>query len=157
MRYAGPRLAVGLVGAVLGLWGAWLIFGSADVADLVNIAIWLGGGVIAHDLLIAAITFGVAAVATRLLPQVARAPATVGFVVLGTITVVAIPFLGRFGARANNPTLLDRNYVGGYLTIVAIVVLCVVAASIIRSRHLNSASSSARSESRAATSDGARQ
>ncbi|MGB5953521.1 MAG: hypothetical protein WBG57_13525 [Ornithinimicrobium sp.] len=135
MRATIPRIAIGALGLALALWGLWLISGSADSADVVNIALWLGGGVIAHDGLIAGITLGVAAIATRVLPRVARAPATVGLVVIGTITVVAIPFLGRFGAREDNPTLLDRNYTAGYLGIVAIVVACVVIATMIRARR----------------------
>ena len=39
-----------------------------------------------------------------------RAPAVAGLVVLGSVTLLAIPVLGRFGARADNPTLLDRHY-----------------------------------------------
>ena len=34
----------------------------------------------------------------------------VGLVVWGGLTVMAIPVLGRFGALAANPTLLDRPY-----------------------------------------------
>ncbi|MGB7450274.1 MAG: hypothetical protein WA892_14270 [Ornithinimicrobium sp.] len=137
----GLRYAVGAGGVLLGLWGVWLILGSADTADLVDIAIWLAGGVVAHDVLIAAVTLVVAALATRALPDVARAPATVGLVVVGTFTVVAIPFLGRFGASATNETLLDRNYVAGYLIVVAIVVAAVVATSLARARALTRATS----------------
>ena len=35
---------------------------------------------------------------------------SVGFVVLGSVTLLAMPVLGRFGARPDNPTLLDRDY-----------------------------------------------
>jgi hypothetical protein len=134
------RYAVGGAGVLLGLWGLWLISGSADADEMVSIGIWLAGGVVAHDVLIAAVTLIVAALATRVLPSVARAPATVGLVVLGTFTVVAIPFLGRFGASATNETLLDRNYVAGYLLVVALVVAAVVVSSLLRPRtHTGSA------------------
>ena len=63
---------------------------------------------------LAPLTIG-AAVAARLLP---RAPAGRGrrsaLVVLRTVTVTAIPVLGPWGARPDNPTLLDRNYVAGW-------------------------------------------
>ena len=52
---------------------------------------------------------GVAAAPGRL-----RAPAAAAFVVLGSVTLLAIPVLGRFGARPDNPTLLDRHYVAGW-------------------------------------------
>ena len=50
-----------------------------------------------------------------LLPRAARAPAVVGFVVLGSVTLLAVPVLGRFGARPDNATLLDRDYVVGWV------------------------------------------
>ncbi len=120
---AGVRYAVGGLGVGVGLWGAWLIFGSADFGDLLNLAIWMGGGVIANDGLIAVICLVAGAVTMRVLPKRARGLAAVGFVILGTISVVAIPFLGRFGAREDNPTLLDRDYVGAYLVLVVVVVV----------------------------------
>ncbi|MGB3761772.1 MAG: hypothetical protein WA966_01015 [Ornithinimicrobium sp.] len=132
---AGVRFAVGALGVGIGLWGAWLIFGSADSSDLLSIAIWLGGGIIANDGIIAVVSLVVAAVAMRLLPKPARAPAAVALVVVGTITVVAIPFLGRFGAREDNPTLLDRNYVAGYGVLVLIVVVAVTAFAFYRTRQ----------------------
>jgi hypothetical protein len=119
----------------VGLYGAWLLLSRADAGDLLSLAFWLGGGVLAHDVGVAAVTLMVAVLAMRWLPSAARMPAAAGLVVLGTLTVVAIPFLGRFGAREDNPTLLDRNYVGGYLVVVALVVICVVVASVVRSRH----------------------
>ncbi|MGI8948860.1 MAG: hypothetical protein ACR2FV_12995, partial [Ornithinimicrobium sp.] len=117
------RVVLGALGVLAGLWGVWLILGSADLSDLVNLTIWLGGGIIAHDVGVAAVSLVLAAVGARFLPEASRKPAAAGLVVLGTITVVAIPFLGRFGARASNPTLLDRNYVGGYLAIAALVLI----------------------------------
>jgi hypothetical protein len=48
---------------------------------------------------------------------------TAGAVVLATVTVVAVPVLGRFGARADNPTLLDRNYVLGWLALATLTVV----------------------------------
>ena len=38
-----------------------------------------------------------------------------GGVVLGSLTLLAIPVLGRFGERPDNATLLDRNYTVGWL------------------------------------------
>jgi len=129
------RPAIGALGVLVGLYGAWLLLSRADAGDLLSLAFWLGGGVLAHDVGVAAVTLMVAVLAKRWLPSAARMPAAAGLVVLGTLTVVAIPFLGRFGAREDNPTLLDRNYVGGYLVVVALVVICVVVASVVRSRH----------------------
>ena len=48
-------------------------------------------------------------------PRSVRAPAAVALVVLGSVTLLAVPVLGRFGARPDNPTLLDRDYSAGWL------------------------------------------
>ena len=46
-------------------------------------------------------------------------------VVLGPLTLIAVPVLGRFGAKADNPTLLDRPYWLGYAVVVGLVLLLV--------------------------------
>ncbi len=56
-------------------------------------------------------------------------------VVLGSLTILAIPMLGRFGAKADNPTLLDRNYWLGWSLIAVLVVAGVVVASVLRARQ----------------------
>jgi hypothetical protein len=46
-------------------------------------------------------------------------------VVWGSVTVLAVPVLGRFGARDDNPTLLDRPYFVTWLVGCAVTVLLV--------------------------------
>ena len=43
--------------------------------------------------------------------------------------------LGRFGARPDNPTLLDRDYLVGWLVLAGVVLLVTVVASLVRSRR----------------------
>jgi hypothetical protein len=62
----------------------------------------------------------------RLLPAARRAPVAAGFVVLGTLTVLAVPVLGRFGERADNPTILDRDYTAGWLVVAALTLAAVL-------------------------------
>ena len=49
-------------------------------------------------------------------------------------TTVPHPVLGRFGARADNPTLLDRDYLAGWLVLAALVAVGVAAGTLVRSR-----------------------
>ena len=72
------------------------------------------------------------AVGARVVPGGFRAPAAAGLVVLGTVTLLAVPVLGRFGARPDNPTLLDRHYTLGWLVLAAVVLLAVVVAGLVR-------------------------
>ncbi len=40
---------------------------------------------------------------------------------LGPLTLLALPVLGRFGVRPDNPTLLDRHYWSGWIAVVVVV------------------------------------
>jgi hypothetical protein len=53
--------------------------------------------------------------------------------------VVAVPVLGRFGARPDNPTLLDRPYVLGWLVLAALTLLGAAGAVAVRGRLAGSA------------------
>jgi hypothetical protein len=116
------RLLLGFLGVAMGSFGA-LRFLQLDVEDIVNAVLWLAGGVLVHDAIIAPLTLLVTLVAGRLVPAPARTRVVVGVVVLATVTATAIPVLGRWGARPDNPTLLDRNYVAGWLVFAALVLL----------------------------------
>lgn len=129
------RLGLGALGVLLGLYGAYLLLSRQDLDQLVSAAIWLGGGVVAHDGLIALASLAAVAVGARVLPASARPAAAVGFIVLGSLTLIAIPMLGRFGAEPDNPTLLDRSYWLGWSGIVVIVVAAVAVAALLRARR----------------------
>lgn len=127
------RWLLGIVGVLLGLYGGWLLLRRGH--DLLNVAEWLAGGVILHDAALAGLTLAIAAIGLRLAPAPARAPLTVGFIVLGSVTLLAIPVLGRFGARPDNSTLLDRDYTAGWLVLLALTSVSVIAATAVRSRR----------------------
>ncbi|MGD9960091.1 hypothetical protein [Nocardioides sp.] len=128
------RLLIGAPGVLVGLYGLFLLL-QLGLDNLFATALWAAGGVIAHDGILAPVVLAVCLVAARLLPAAARAPATVALVVLGTLTVVAIPVLGRFGARADNTSLLDRAYVPAWLVIAGLTLAAVVLASVLASRN----------------------
>ena len=120
------------VGALL--YGAWLTW-EIGSAQWLSLGKWLAGGVVAHDLVLAPIVVVAGVIGSRLLPSFARAPVAVAVVVWGTLTLLAIPFLGRFGATASNPTLLDRPYRLSWFIGTAVVAAAVVLASFFRRRR----------------------
>jgi hypothetical protein len=127
------RLGVGAGGLAAATYG-FVVMGESGLTNIVRTLYWLAGGVIAHDGLLAPATLVIVGVATRLLPAWARGPAAVGLLVLGSLTLMAIPVLGRFGARPDNPTLLDRNYTAGWLLVATITCASVVAVALVRRR-----------------------
>ena len=126
-------MSLGALGVVLGLYGGWLVLSRGH--DTLNLAVWLVAGVVLHDAVLALAVLAVGAVILPVLPEAAKGPAVVGFLVLGSATLFAVPVLGRFGARADNPTLLDRNYWAGWLVLAALTVVAVGAATLVRSRR----------------------
>ena len=111
------------------------VFLSGDrFGDLVGVGAWLAGGVVAHDAVIAPLVIVVGALGVPRLPSAFRAPVVAGLVVLTTVTLMAVPVIGRFGAKADDHGLLNRPYVALWLLFAALVVVAVVIASWVRRR-----------------------
>jgi hypothetical protein len=128
------RLAIGGVGVLVGLFGAYLLLSRQDHDQLFSAAIWLVSGVVLHDFVLAPVVLVVVALGGRVVPAAFRGPAVAGLVVLGTVTLLALPVLSRMGERADNPSLLDRHYTLGWLVLAALVVAAVVVAGLARRR-----------------------
>jgi hypothetical protein len=116
------RLLIGALGLAMGAFGALRLL-QLDRPDVVDAVLWLAGGVAVHDGVVAPLTIGLVVLATRVVPASGRRRITVGLVVLATVTATAVPVLGMWGARPDNPTLLDRDYVRGWVVFGALVLL----------------------------------
>ncbi|MEP6816189.1 MAG: hypothetical protein ABI873_11625 [Marmoricola sp.] len=116
------RWLFGGAGLAVGAYGVYLLL-SLGLSNLLAALYWLAGGVILHDGLIGPALIVVGVGVAMLVPHRVRAPVAAGLIVLGTVTMTAIPMLGRFGAKPDNPTLLDRNYTVGWLVFAALVAL----------------------------------
>ena len=125
----GLRALVGGLGIGAGVYCAVLLL-DVCLDNLRAAAIWLVGGVVLHDGVLAPLTIGVCFLVARARRGSLPAPVVVGAIVLGTVTLSAVPVLGRFGARPDNPTLLDRNYVLGWLGLVSLTIAVAVVANL---------------------------
>jgi hypothetical protein len=124
-------LVLGLLAAAYGLWLLLDLGWANNRATLV----WLIGGVVLHDGVFSVLVLVGSLLALRLAPRDRLAPWVVGLVILVPVTLVGIPELGRFGARADNPTLLDRNYWLGWSVLVTLVVLGVLVGAVVAARR----------------------
>lgn len=128
------RLGLGALGVAGMLWGVWSLADDGREA-LVSVAIWLAGGVIIHDFVMAPIAVAVTVVTARFLPAPARMPAAAAFIVWATCSVAFIAVLSGQGGKAGNDTILDRNYTLTWIVFTVLLAAVATAASVNRARH----------------------
>ena len=128
------RLALLVLGLAAGTYGGWRLL-DLGWANTRATLVWLVGGVVLHDGVFAPLVLVVAVVAVRVLSPDRLATGVVALVVLVPVTLLAIPELGRLGARADRPTLLDRDYWLGWSVLVTLVVVAVAAGTLVSTRR----------------------
>ncbi|MFL6173165.1 MAG: hypothetical protein ACJ716_09785 [Marmoricola sp.] len=129
------RVLLGAVGVGVAAYGVSLLL-DLGLGNLRATVEWVIGGVVLHDGVLAPLTIAIGYVVVRLgRGKPVPGPVVVAGLVLGTVTVAAIPVLGRFGARSDNPTLLDRHYVLGWAVLAAVVVGISLVAMLVRARR----------------------
>jgi hypothetical protein len=124
------RVLLGALGIAAAAYGGWSLLGEG-LTDVVTTALWLAGGVVLHDFVLVPLTLGVCWLGARVLPAGRRAAVAVGLVVLGTLTLLAVPVLGGWGANRDNPTILGRDYSTGWLVVATLTVAGVLAGPIL--------------------------
>lgn len=128
------RLVLGAAGLGVIAWGAWLVLGLGP-DQWPSLGLWLAGGVFGHDALLAPLVVLLGMLLVHLVPAPARAPLTVALIVWGSITLLAVPVLGRFGALPDNPTLMDRPYQMSWWILSAVVVAAVALGTFVQARR----------------------
>ena len=126
------RLSLGAVGVAAAAYGVLLLL-DLGWDNLVATAAWLVGGVLLHDAVLAPATILVC-FAGRSLGRW-RGAFAAGLLILGTITLAAVPVLSGGGIRADNPTLLDRPYWTGWFIVASLVGIGVGAIGLFSTRR----------------------
>lgn len=116
------RAVLATVGVLAAAYGGVRLLGLGW-SNLLATAPWLVGVVVSHDGLLAPLVVLAGAAAARTLPTWSHRATLVVLLVLGPLTLLGVPALGRFGAKADNPTLLDRPYFAGWLTVTGLVLV----------------------------------
>ncbi len=122
------RLGLGALGLVATAYGLLLVV-ALGPGQLGSVFVWVVGGVLVHDAVLAPLVVALGVLAVLSTSRWWRSPLLWALVVLGPLTLVAVPVLGRFGARSDNNTLLDRPYWAGYVLVATVVLILVVAAA----------------------------
>jgi hypothetical protein len=125
------RVIFALAGLGILAWGVLRLLPVFKSPDVVSALIWLGGGPVLHDALLAPIVAMVGTLLARVLPRSWRQAVTVGAVLSGVLVLIAVPALWR--SSPGEKGLVDRNYPLGLTIALAVVWVTVLASAAIRS------------------------
>ncbi|MEO9152868.1 MAG: hypothetical protein ABI243_10750 [Lapillicoccus sp.] len=93
------RSALLAVGLLLGACGLYAFVSAVPTGEWLRVVIWLGGGVVAHDAILAPLAVVVGFVAFRQAPPPVRRWGRFGVLVLAAVVVVLVPLLATGGLR----------------------------------------------------------
>lgn len=134
-RWRWPLYAIGATMIAFGVWGQ--LFGAdTNPGRYLELLVFAALG---HDLLLAPVVVVLGICARRGLHRQLRGPVQGAAIVAFALFVMAIPGIGRFGARSDNSSILPLNYTHGLLialAVVATVTLVTVAVRLVRRRQL---------------------
>jgi hypothetical protein len=123
----GTGLWVGLaLGVPLMAYGAWQLVRQISLDRALTVGVWVGGGALVHDALIAPLIILVVWLTGRLLPAPYRNAVRAG--VLGTVLIVALgwPALAGYGNHPDNRSIHPLDYGTAVMTAVAVLWAVVV-------------------------------
>jgi hypothetical protein len=128
------RASALLLGLGVAAYGVWRLL-DLGWANTRATLVWLVGGVVLHDAVFAPVVLVVTLIALRFVRRERLAPLAMGLLILVPVTLLAVPELGRFGARADRPTLLDRDYWLGWAVLATLVVVGVLVGTVATGRR----------------------
>lgn len=120
------RLLLLLAGVLLALYGGWLLVSRQSVDQLLQVAAWAVAGVVLHDAVLAPVVLALGWLVLRGLRPRAGGVVALALLLVGTLTLAAVPAFVEHALGQGNPTLVDRDYRAGWLVAVAAVLLGVV-------------------------------
>lgn len=118
----GLALGVPVIG--YGLRGAFVDAGDTHPSELAR---WVIGAALAHDLVVVPVAAAVALLVHRFTPRRAWPPVRAGLAATGIFVAVGWPFVRGYGRDPTNPSLLPRNYGAGLAAAIAVIWLAVAA------------------------------
>jgi len=111
-------------------WGVVGIFSNSVDTRPANLARFVVGGALLHDLVVAPLAILVGVAVARTVPGRARAPVQAALAITAVVSLFAYPLVRGYGLAANNPTSLPYNY-GRNLAIIVGLVWAVTAIVVI--------------------------
>jgi len=126
------RILLGFSGVAAIGWGFWLL-SDDGLERWRSQAVWIVGGVLAHDAVIAPLVVVLGVIAARSWRPSVRGAMAVGFIVWATVSAAVANVLLPVGGRPDNPSLMNRPYVLAWV-VFTLVVLAATAIAAARGR-----------------------
>jgi hypothetical protein len=120
-EYGRVFWALGGLGWAVMLFGVWGILGRARATAPPELAAWVIGATVVHDLVVAPVVFTVGRTLARTVRGLPRTAIQVGLILTGILVLYSIPVVGGFGRLGDNPSLLPREYGTSLLFLLAAV------------------------------------
>jgi hypothetical protein len=122
-RRPGPLAIVTIaIGALVLLFGFFgLIFIDPERTNPLNFFKWFGGGIIAHDGLVAPLVAVVALGIARFVPSRIKAPVQGALFASAVVVGTTFPFWRGYGRRPDDPSALPNDYVAGVLIVLGLI------------------------------------
>ncbi len=112
-----------VIGGAVMVYGVFGLLGVAAKTKPSELALFVVGAAIAHDLVVAPLVLGVAAIVSKVAPRRLRPPLAVVLIVGAITTLFAFPFVRGYGRISTNPSILPRDYGRGLAALLALIVL----------------------------------
>ncbi len=133
------------IGLALGIvpmaWGVWLYLDATpDLTRRLDLAKWLIGLDLLHDLVLAPLAVGLGFLVARWVPRPARAAVQVALIGTGTVLLVGwLPLVGS--SEANNPTIQPLDYGPSIVAVIAAIWVTTALVTVVRARGRSSGGS----------------
>lgn len=127
--------AAGWALIAIGLRGVFEHTIDTRPADLARFVV---GGALVHDLVVAPVVLLLALVVSRAVPRRARPVVQAALVITAAVTLFSYPLVRMYGRATHNPTSLPRDYAHNLLLVLGLVWAAAAAAVLIRLRRARS-------------------
>jgi hypothetical protein len=120
-EYGRVFWALGGIGWGLMAFGTWGILARARATEPPELAAWVVGAAVVHDLVVAPVVFSVGRAVGRATRGLPRAAIQAALVLTGILVLYSIPVVGGLGRLEDNPSLLPREYGTSLVVLLAAV------------------------------------
>jgi hypothetical protein len=115
------RVLLAALGIAVAGWGAIGLLRDAGDTRPFQVVLWVAGGLVAHDLVLAPVVAVVAWLTVRFVPSSVRPVVQAGLLSAGVLALIALPLLLRSGSPRDNASVLPRDYGTGTAVVLALV------------------------------------